>query len=70
MVNHGASLLRLASCVFTDARDGWQAGGDRRFLSEASMAQLYPAEPIIVETRGDTPSEVIDSNYSSDDGDC
>jgi len=36
-----AALLRLATCVLIEAHDEWQAA-DRRYLSDASMAQLNP----------------------------
>lgn len=34
-----AALLRLAGAVLVEHHDEWEAG-DRRYLSEASMAQL------------------------------
>lgn len=34
-----AALLRLTSCVLIEAHDEW-AAGERRYLSEASMAAL------------------------------
>jgi len=55
-----ASLLRLSSCVLIEAHDEWQFS-DRRYLSEASMAQLTPPAPTALEARHDDQSEVIDT---------
>ncbi len=53
------ALLRLAGCVLIEAHDEWQVT-DRRYLSEASMAQLTPPAPTALQPRHDTPTEVID----------
>jgi putative transposase len=55
-----ASLLRLSSCVLIEAHDEWQVS-DRRYLSEASMAQLTPPAPTALEPRHDEQPEVIDT---------
>jgi putative transposase len=39
-----AALLRLAGAVLVEQHDEWEAG-DRRYLSEVSMAALYAVEP-------------------------
>jgi len=41
------ALLRLAGCVLIEAHDEWQSG-ERRYLSEASMALLTPPEPTLL----------------------
>lgn len=43
------ALLRLAGCVLIEAHDEWQSG-ERRYLSEASMALLTPPEPTVLPT--------------------
>lgn len=58
-----ASLLRLSSCILIEHHDEWQVG-ERRYLSEASMAKLTPLAPTALEPRRDdhTPAqEVIDT---------
>jgi putative transposase len=59
-----AALLRLAACVVIETHDEWQVS-DRRYLSEASMAQLTPPPPTALESRRDTTTsdttEVIDT---------
>jgi putative transposase len=44
------ALLRLSACVLIEAHDEW-LDADRRYLSEGSMALLYPAPPIALPTR-------------------
>jgi putative transposase len=52
------SLLRLAACVLIEAHDEWQ-DTDRRYLSEASMALLYPTPPVALPTPPTPTQEVI-----------
>jgi putative transposase len=52
------SLLRLAACVLIEAHDEWQ-DTDRRYLSEGSMALLYPPAPVALPTSTTTDQEVI-----------
>ena len=47
------ALLRLTACVLIETHDEWQVS-DRRYLSEASMAQLTPPAPTALEPRRDT----------------
>ena len=59
-----AALLRLAACVLIEAHDEWQVS-DRRYLSEASMAQLTPQAPTaITATVTDTEQEMFDTNVT------
>jgi putative transposase len=63
-----AALLRLAACVLIETHDEWQVS-DRRYLSEASMAQLTPQAPTgitatVTDTDTDTEQEMIDTNVT------
>jgi hypothetical protein len=49
------SLLRLAACVLIETHDEWQVS-DRRYLSEASMAQLTPPSPTAPRTPARRPA--------------
>jgi putative transposase len=51
-----ASLLRLSACVLIEAHDEWQ-DGDRRYLSEGSMALLNPPAPTAIETKQTPPKK-------------
>jgi len=53
------ALLRLSACVLIEAHDEWQ-DSDRRYLSEASMALLKPAEPTPLKPRTLTSGQVLD----------
>ena len=51
-----AALLRLSACVLIEAHDEWQ-DGDRRYLSEASMALLNPPPPMILPAKKTPPTK-------------
>ncbi len=51
------ALLRLSACILIEAHDEWQ-DTDRRYLSESSMALLYPTEPTDLITTVTTVEEV------------
>lgn len=51
------ALLRLSACVLIEAHDEWQ-DGDRRYLSEVSMALLNPPAPTLLEPKNTPTPEV------------
>jgi len=51
------ALLRLSACVLIEAHDEWQ-DASRRYLSEASMALLYPPAPSTLPVAVTTIEEV------------
>jgi putative transposase len=51
-----AALLRLSACVLIEAHDEWQ-DGDRRYLSEGSMALLNPPAPTAIEANKPAPKK-------------
>ena len=53
-----AALLRLATWVLIETHDEWRVS-DRRYLSEASMAQLTPPAPTSITAT--QQREVIDT---------
>jgi putative transposase len=50
-------MLRLSACVLIEAHDEWQ-DGDRRYLSEESMALLNPPAPTVLEPKTATRNEL------------
>ncbi|WP_342341905.1 IS256 family transposase [Rhodococcus sp. DK17] len=55
-----AALLRLATCVLIETHEEWQVG-DRRYLSEESMAQLRAPEPESSAGHADIPAKKEES---------
>ena len=55
-----AALLRLAACGLIEAHDEWQVA-ERRYLSEASMAQLNPPAPTVLEIQAPPDTEVTEA---------
>ena len=53
------ALLRLSACVLIETHDEW-LDTDRLYLSEASMALLYPSEPTALATTVITVEEVTE----------
>lgn len=51
-----AALLRLSACVLIEAHDEWQ-DGDRRYLSEGSMALLNSPAPTVLEAKKTPPAK-------------
>ena len=54
------SLLRLSACVLIEAHDEWQ-DSDRRYLSEESMALLFPSPPLELPVANSPAPEVTSS---------
>jgi hypothetical protein len=40
-----AALERLAGAILAEQHDEWNVQDERRYLSEASMTELYPTSP-------------------------
>ncbi|TXR51588.1 transposase, partial [Quadrisphaera setariae] len=63
-----AALLRLTACVLIEAHDEW-AAGERRYLSEASMAALNGTNIAALPALSSTvPGAVTDGGISIDTG--